>query len=162
MMKLAVSALLAGATIFSGAANAQTITEGQRLANLSFEMFDATGRGYIDMGQMLEVGESIFLSMDTDENGRISRSEMLSWDFGFVNIAASADRQVAYDTALKVVHSFWDRNGDAEVDRSESRQSAIADFRRADVDDNAVLSREEFIGGFSVMVALRAALKPDD
>lgn len=36
-----------------------------------------------------------------------------------------------------------------------------ADFRRADLDDDGVLLQQEFIQGFAVIVAMRAAIRPD-
>jgi len=35
------------------------------------------------------------------------------------------------------------------------------DFRRADLDGDALLTQAEFIGGFPIMVAMRAAIRPD-
>ncbi|MFV0643717.1 MAG: EF-hand domain-containing protein [Sphingomonadaceae bacterium] len=160
MKALSTAVLIAAVVLGAGGGQAQTQTEGRRLADLTFDTFDLSGRGYVDMGQMLEVQDLFFVSMDRDENDRVSLDEFLSWDYGFSNIAADTDREAAYRTALKVVHSFWDRNGDGEVSRRESRRAVFADFRRADVDDDGLLSREEFVGGFSVMVALRAALGP--
>lgn len=55
---------------------------------------------------------------------------------------------------------FWDRNGDGVISRTEHRQSLNFDFQRADTDNDALLTEDEFTGGFSVMVALRAAINP--
>ncbi len=41
----------------------------------------------------------------------------------------------------------------------EHRHAIILDYRRADLDDNMLLTEEESLGGFSIMVAFRAALK---
>jgi hypothetical protein len=35
------------------------------------------------------------------------------------------------------------------------------DFRRADLDDDARLTLDEFISGFPIIVAMRAAIQPD-
>jgi len=98
--------------------------------------------------------------MDQDENGRLSLAEYLSWDYGMAVVAQEAGREDAYETALRVVFAFWDRNGDNAVSRTEHRQSLNFDFQRADANGDAVLTAEEFTSGFSVMVALRAAINP--
>lgn len=140
----------------------QSMPEGHRLAELTFESVDQAGRGFIDQGNMEALRADIFISQDSDENGRISESEMLGWDFGFSNIAEEEDKVLAYRTALRVVFSFWDRNGDGEISETEHRQAVVADFQRADLNNDAVLTEDEFVQGFSVLVAIRAALKPEE
>ena len=44
--------------------------------------------------------------------------------------------------------------------KTEYRQSLSADFRRADFNNDAVLTEEEFLSGFSINVAARAAINP--
>ena len=98
--------------------------------------------------------------MDTDEDGVLSLGEFMSWDYGMLPIAQEAGREDAYDTALRVVFAFWDRDGDGVISRTEHRQSLMADFQRADTDNDALMTRDEFTSGFSIMVALRAAINP--
>ena len=135
-------------------------SEGRRLAGLVFEKLDTAGRGYIDMGEFSNFGGDVFFSMDTDRNGKLVLAEFLSWDFGMRPAAEEAGREDAYDTALRVVFAFWDRNGDGEISRTEHRQSLSYDFQRADLDNDALLDRAEFLGGFTMNVALRAAINP--
>ena len=135
--------------------------QGKALAEMSFDSIDTKGKGYLDQGDMEEARKGIFSSMDADENKSIELSEMLAWDFGFQNIAEDQNKQLAYTTALKVVFSFWDRNGDGKITNTEHRKAILRDFERADLNDNAVLEKSEFIGGFSMLVAIRAALKPE-
>ncbi len=135
-------------------------TEGQRLANLAFTSLDIAGRGFVDAGEFSNFGGDVFFSMDYDENNKLSLGEFLGWDYGMLPLAQDADREDAYYTALRVVFAFWDRNGDGVVSKTEHRQSLNADFLRADTNNNAILSQGEFTSGFSVMVALRAAINP--
>ncbi|WP_315927717.1 EF-hand domain-containing protein [Mesorhizobium sp. SP-1A] len=161
-MKLLSLALLTVSAFTPGLAIAKGLPEGHRLAELTFETFDTTGRGFIDLPQMLEIQQMVFASMDADGDGKISRNEMLQWDYGFSNLASENNRQTAYQTALKVLHSLWDLNDDGQVDETEFRKASIADFERADIDNDKLLSKKEFIRGFSVLVALRAALSPQE
>lgn len=139
---------------------AEEQSEGRALAELSFESADTKERGYVDMGQMEEMRQDVFYSMDADDNGKLSEPEFLEWGYGFQNIAEEDGKTLAYNTALKVVFSFWDRNNDGAITPTEHRKAIIADFQRADLNSDAVLNKSEFLGGFSVLVAIRAALKP--
>ena len=61
---------------------------------------------------------------------------------------------------MKVVYGFWDRNGDGSITEGEHRKAIVADIERADLNGDAVLDKSEFLRGFSVLVAIRAALQP--
>lgn len=135
-------------------------SEGRALAETVFEGIDSSQRGYLDQGQFLSFGRDVFTSMDADENRELTLKEFTSWDFGMQGLAEDAGRLDAYDTALRVVFSFWDREGNGTITSDELNRSLKADFRRADLDENALLSKQEFTGGFSIMVALRAAINP--
>lgn len=159
-MKTALTTLtLAALMVLPGIAQAED-NEGRRLAGLAFDSLDTAGRGFIDQGEYSNFGSDVFYSMDSDQNGQITLGEFMNWDFGMAAVAAEAGREVAYETALRVVFAFWDRDGDGGISRTEHRQSLNLDFIRADANNDAVLSEEEFAGGFSVMVALRAAINP--
>lgn len=145
-------------SMFSTTVSAQ---DGKALAELSFESVDVKGKGHVDQGDMEAMRQTVFASMDADDSKSIELPEMLGWGFGFQNIAETDDKLLAYNTALKVVFSFWDRNGDGKISNTEHRKAIISDFNRADLNSNAILEKEEFIQGFSVLVAIRAALKPE-
>ena len=140
-------------------ANAQT-SEGRDLAKLAFKSVDQAERGYIDQGEYTSFGGDVFVSMDYDGNSKLSLGEFLSWGFGMEQIAEEKGRGDAYETGMRVVFAFWDRNGDNQITKTEFRQSIAADFRRADFDNNAVLTEEEFLLGFSINIAARAAINP--
>lgn len=150
-------ALLIAAT---GPSKAQEISEGHKLAELTFESTDLNNRGYIDMGTMEEMRGLVFVSMDSNADEKLEVQEFLDWDYGFIQIAEESGRQMARETALRVVHSYWDLNADGEVTTTEHRKATVADFRRADLNDDAILTKDEFVGAYSVLVALRAALNP--
>lgn len=135
-------------------------SEGRDLAKLAFQSLDTAERGFIDQGEFTTFGGDVFVSMDHNEDKKLSLGEFLSWGFGMEQVAEDAGRAEAYETAMRVVFAFWDRNGDNQITRTEHRQSLLADFRRADADNDAVLTEEEFLLGFSVNVAARAAINP--
>lgn len=138
-----------------------TKSEGRELSELVFDSIDASHRGYIDLGNMNEFGESVFAGMDYDDSGKVTYEEFSEWDPGFISVAEREGNPAAFTTATKIVYAFWDRNGDGEISHSEFRRALLDDFRRADLDDDIVLTKDEFINGFSMIVALRAAIRPD-
>ena len=137
-------------------------SEGQRLARLAFESVDTTGKGYLHTGDVESYRENVFLSMDADESASIEESEFLGWDFGFINEAEALGRRGEYDTALKTVFTIWDRDGDGSITEAEHRFALRADFDRMDINGNSILEEDEFLRGFSVMAAIRSALKVDE
>jgi len=141
---------------------AQETSEGRYLAELSFASVDINEDGYLDKAESDLYGGEVFVSMDGDNSGQLSENEFLEWDYGFQIIAEEQDKELAYRTALRVVFSFWDRDGNGEISRPEQSRAAMQDFERADLNGDSLLDEAEFIGGFSVMVALRAALKPEN
>lgn len=136
-------------------------TEGRQIAELTFSAIDANQNGFIHQGDLEVFRSDVFNSMDQDENARISYSEFSAWDPGFSALAAEANKGDAYTTALKIVFSVWDRNGDDTITEAEMRFAMGADFRRADVNDDSLLSEEEFLKNFTIIVAMRAAIRPD-
>jgi len=160
MKRSLLTLALAAGLALPGAATAQE-NEGRRLAGLAFGSIDARDRGYVDMGEFTNFGADVFFSMDGNEDGKLTIDEFMAWDYGMALVAEDRDRVEAYETALRVVFAFWDRNGDGEISRMEHRQSLVFDFRRADTNDDVLLTEGEFTSSCSVMVALRAALDPD-
>lgn len=148
------------AMIIASPVCAETKTEGRQLAELTFGAVDEAGRGYVDQGQMSNFGEDIRVSMDANDDGKITEDEWLGWDFGFSNIAETENKELAYRTALRVVFRFQDRNGDGEISGTEWRKAAARDFQQADLNGDALLDESEFINGFPVINAIKAALKP--
>ncbi len=113
------------------------------------------------MGDVEQFRDSVFEGMDYDSNGKVTYDEFSAWDPGFAFVANEVGRAEAYTTASKIVFAFWDRNGNGELTAREMRFAMSADFRRADLDDDAFLTQDEFINGFPIMVAMRAAIRPD-
>jgi Ca2+-binding EF-hand superfamily protein len=134
---------------------------GRLAAEMTFASIDTTDKGYIHQGDLEGFRSSVFAGMDYDDTGRVSYPEFAAWDPGFSSIAAEEGKSDAYVTASKIVFAFWDRNGDGEINDPEMRFAMNADFRRADLNDDGVLSQQEFIQGFAVIVAMRAAIRPD-
>ena len=134
--------------------------DGRRLAELAFTHVAGSDRGWVDQGGFLETGGHVFAAMDYDGDLKLTLGEFLFFDAGMRDLAEKADRLDAHETAMRVVFAFWDRDGNGLVSRSEHRRSLNSDFQRADINDDARLELEEFINGFTIMIALRAAINP--
>ncbi|MGJ3265498.1 MAG: hypothetical protein ACFE0R_19945 [Salinarimonas sp.] len=147
------------------AALAQDVAEpgakGRTVGETIFSTMAAEGREAIHAGDLERFRDSVFVGMDHDEDGVVTYPEFAAWDPGFAIVAEEVGRSDAYTTASKIVFAVWDRDGDGGLTAPEMRFAMAADFRRADLDDNALLTRDEFIQGFLVMVAMRAAIRPD-
>ena len=152
------TAALAG---FATVGLAQEVPEGRMLAELAFESVDVHGNGFIHQGDVEQFRGLLFTSMDSDESGRLTLDEWMGWDYGFRALAEETGKLDAYETALKVVFAVADANANGEVSQTEHRKFSLAGFLRADLNNDAILSEEEYLNGFTVLVALRAALKPE-
>ena len=139
-------------------AQSDEMTPGRELADRIFGSMEENPAGSIDMGEFIHFGNDIFVSMDSDESKSISSTEFAEWDFGFNFIAEDAGQDRAYRTVQKILFSIWDHDGDGEIARREFHKSMVWDFRRADIDDDALLTYDEFMGGYVVIVAYRAAI----
>jgi hypothetical protein len=135
--------------------------EGRYIGQTIFASMDANDRGRIHMGDLEVFRASVFAGMDSDGNGRVTYSEFAAWDPGFAAVAESVGRADAYITASRIVFAFWDQNGDGEMTDREMRIAMTQDFRRADADHDTLLTEAEFIMGFPVIIAMRAAIRPD-
>lgn len=135
--------------------------EGRLTAELTFASIDTAGKGFIHQGDLEIFRSDVFASMDSNDDRRLSYEEFSLWDPGFSSIAERKGIADAYTTATKIVFAVWDRNGDGEMTTAEMRFAMNADFRRADLNDDAVLSENEFLQGFLIIVAARAAIRPD-
>ncbi len=144
----------------SGAALSQSdeMTPGRELAEIIFGSMEINPNNGADMGEFVSFGSDIFVSMDYDDSGSVDLREFTDWDFGFNFIAEDEGQQRAYETAQKIVFAVWDHDGDGEIALREYHKSMVSDFRRADTDDNAFLTRDEFLKGYVINVAYRAAL----
>ncbi len=155
-----LSATCALLMALSGAAMAQSdkMTPGRELAELVFGSIEDDPNGTADMGEFVSFGQDIYISMDANDDGSVDKNEFIEWDFGFDFIAEDEGQERAYLTAQKVIFAIWDRDADGKITQSEYHKSMVNDFKRADVDDDAFLTRGEFLDGYVVNLAYRAAL----
>ena len=158
MNRLATTCAFVLASSAATMAQSDKMTQGRELAQIIFGSMEVSPAGGVDMGEFVSFGNDIFVSMDYDDSGSVDLKEFTDWDFGFNFIAEDEGQQRAYETAQKIVFAVWDRDGDGDITRHEYHKSMVSDFRRADTGDDAFLSRDEFLNGYIINVAYRAAL----
>lgn len=158
-MKIIATTLAAIAVSATAAvADMQAQGPGKELALRVFGSMEANQNGMIDMGDFTNFGKGIFTSMDADDNGSVTFDEFTAWDFGFNFIAEDAGVEDRYRVAQRILFSLWDRDADGEIGKSEYNRSMVDDFRRADLNNDAFLTEEEFTTAYIVGRAYRAAI----
>ncbi|WP_299479525.1 hypothetical protein [uncultured Roseibium sp.] len=143
---------------YTGLSLAEEVTPGRQLAEDIFGSIEDNPNGMVDIGEFVNFGRLIFESMDHDESGFIDFPEFTEWDFGFNFIAEDSGQKQAYEAAQKILFAVWDRDGDGKLRRQEYHKAMVWDFTRADANDDAFLTRDEFLHGYLVNVAYRAAI----
>lgn len=157
--KLSITSILGAALLLSPATTLANSSEGKALAEMSFESVRRDGKDYITPEEVEIFRGSLFLSMDQDDNNSLSFEEYFEWDYGFKLIAEETGKEKEYLTALKIVFALWDLDGDRNLTNEEHKTAVSFDFKRADFNKNQKLEKSEFLGAFSINIALRAALK---
>ena len=158
---LAAIAIAAAASAPHGAMAQEAGIEGRRIAETIFATVDNAGAGQVHMGDIERFRRSVLAGMDSDGNGQVPYAEFSAWDPGVARVAEELGRSEAYTTASKIDFSIWDLDGDGNLNNREMRNAMARDFRRADLDDDGFLDKAAFIGGFTILVAMRAAIRPD-
>lgn len=139
---------------------AQSNGELDQLSTAVFEGMDNGGKGYLNNGDLLGMRADVFASMDYNEDEKLTLDEWTGWGFGFSNLAEDLGRVQAFEAARQIAFDLYDRDKDGAISVAEHKYGVAAEFRRADLNGDAKLSEKEFIGGFSILVAIRSALMP--
>lgn len=158
MKKLILSSIALAISLAPAMAQTEESSPGRDLAETVFNSIENNPNGMLDMGEFVKFGNSIFTSMDSNDDAMIEFEEFGSFDFGFDIIADDSERGRAYETAQKIIFAFWDRDGNKKISGSEYRKAMASDFNRADESGDALLSKDEFLQGYIVNIAYRAAL----
>ncbi|WP_299474439.1 hypothetical protein [uncultured Roseibium sp.] len=132
----------------------------KELSGLAFQSIDKDEDGHLTASEYSSFGDAVFSSMDNDNSKALALNEFYNWGFGMHNAAEDAGQSEAFKTAMRVVFALWDRNADGQVTAAEYRESIDLDFLRADLDRDRTLTEPEYLSGFSVVVAAKAAIHP--
>lgn len=142
-------------------AHAAEPSKGRELAELAFKAADMSDRDFIDFGDFITFGTDVFAAKDENDDKKLTLEEFMSFDYGMKDIAEEKRRTASFDTALRVLFAFRDRNRDGMISVTENRKSLDVDFKRADTNHDTILTKDEFLNGFSVIMAFKAAIAPE-
>ena len=154
-----ITVLLIALSLPNSVAFADSREEALELARTVYKGVDQNNRGFIDLEQVHELRNDIFVSIDSDDSNSIELEEFSSWSFGMREIAEDAGRLDEYMAALKLVFAIWDRDGNGRIGTTEYRKATLLDFMRADTNGNERISEDEFIDGF-IMTAIGSVVFP--
>lgn len=132
---------------------------GKEVSQITFASTDKSEDGQVTIGEIEQMASNAFLSMDSDDNARVSRPEFLEWDWGYLYLAEQKGQDKKYNAVKGVLFALRDRNGDGSIDRKEMRLSVMADFARADLNGDGSLSEQEYLTAWTPIVVLKAAKK---
>jgi Ca2+-binding EF-hand superfamily protein len=128
------------------------------LAHLQFRDIDADHDGQASSDEFSAYSDLVLVSMDSDGSGDLSEQEFTSWGFGMQNLADAAGTRQGYDTALRVIFDYWDRDNDAAISAAERSDASMSSFAYADTSGDAMLNEAEFRDNVLLNIALRTAL----
>ncbi|QPH54812.1 EF-hand domain-containing protein [Pontivivens ytuae] len=160
-MKRPAFAALALSALLLNPALAQTLPQhdaGRAMGENFAQRIDADTDGIIGEGELLSFGEGVFASIDTDGDGTVSLAEMRDWRYGMADLAEFRERTQAYETSIAVLFDMFDRNNDGSVSVAEHEHALRMSSRYADLDEDGVLSWDEYLEGFIFNIAMRNAL----
>jgi Ca2+-binding EF-hand superfamily protein len=112
-----------------------------RTNRITFESADKNKDGTVNREEANQINGFDFSRADTNDDATLTRQEFqaaMADSSPRGNAVQSGDRseQASFDKA--------DKNADGKVSREEANEIEGFDFSRADVDDNASLTRQEF------------------
>jgi hypothetical protein len=124
-----------------------------------FKSADLNNDGKISRREILHFTDLVFLSADTDGDDVLTVEEFLRWDPGYLFIAEQTGKTLQLNTAKREVYETMDINGDGRLEHDEFSTASLYDFYRADKNSDGVLSQEEFIGEFRMVKTVRSAIE---
>ena len=150
------STLLASLAVLVTTFAANAWETGQELSEVLFEGVDSTGNGILDFGEIHQMSEDIAFSVDSDGDQLITLDEFRTYDFGFAYLAEAEGESETFSAVERVMFAVADLDANGAIDEREWRLSSRWSFERADLDGNAVLTKQEFLNGWTPIVMLKA------
>lgn len=111
-----------------------------------FETIDADGDGRISGGEAAEWRETVFLTMDANEDGQLTLEEYMSIQLG--RGADPEQRGPRYDekqAEKEAAFTAMDSEGEGAVTREQFLQAGEAEFKAADADGDGYVTLPEFV-----------------
>lgn len=124
-----------------------------------FKSVDLNNDGKISREEILHYIDQVFLSMDANSDDTLTGEEFLAWDPGYLHLAEQAKKTDQLKAAKQAIYKSRDLNADGTLDHDEFSASGLYDFYKADMDKNRTLNQSEFLEEYSILKAVRAIFK---
>ena len=140
-MTLAI-AFIAGATAFSGLANAASHGGGQGMMQ-RFAMLDGNGDQKITPDEMMEWRGAVFASMDADDDNELTMEEYMTVRMGSGEGKNPARQKMKQDEK-RARFKPMDKDGSSKVSEAEWTAAGKAEITAVDTDGDGSISLMEF------------------
>lgn len=144
---------------------APPVVDAWRLVDASQAIIEDMGRqidadrdGLISEVELKAAAREMFMSVDVDCDGNLTREEVASWRNDFVDIAIFRGRKQAYDATMSMVFDLLDKDKSGDLDVEEHAAGMDVARTLADRDGDGSMSLAEFREGFLFSMAFRHAL----
>lgn len=124
-----------------------------------FKSVDLNNDGNISREELLHYTDQVFLSMDGNSDDTLTSEEFLEWDPGYLHLAEQMKKTEQLTAAKQAIYKTRDLNTDGTLEHDEFSTSTLYDFYKADTDKNRTLNQAEFLGEYSILKAVRAVFK---
>ena len=135
---------------------------GRELSQLTFQSVDQNDDGTLSRSEVETMSSNILFSMDYDGSESVDLEEFMAWDFGYYYLAEERGETDRYESVKRVMFALLDFDGDGVIDASENHAGNLWAFQRADLDNDGVLSEDEYLQGWLPIVILRAGATAGD
>lgn len=125
----------------------------------AFSSSDSNQDGIIDADEVSAMANSMFLSMDYDDNQSVTFKEFQLWDFGLASTSEGEGQSVEFETGKRILFAIQDLDANGQMSAEEHLESLELGFARADRDESGAMSMEELASGFLPSIIFRAALE---
>lgn len=154
-----LATVLLGLCLLGAAQGASADTGFEEADQGIFSSADINQDGKISRREILHYTDLVFLSMKSGNGDELRWKEFSGWDAGYLHLAEKMGRTSEFAAAKKEVFSMRDLNGDGVLTYEEFSTSALYDFYKADQNKDGMLSKAEFLGDYAILKTLRAALQ---
>lgn len=123
-----------------------------------FQSVDANEDGMVSRREVEHFRDLVMLSMDSNDDEKVTLLEYMIWDLGWDELAEKRGRLTRYRQARADVFQVWDRDGDGNLSLSEQMLSQARDFYSASDASNVPMDLGKFSTRLRIMAAMNEAV----
>ncbi|MEO0329788.1 MAG: hypothetical protein AAF217_14465 [Pseudomonadota bacterium] len=127
------------------------------LSAVTFSSTDTNEDKELSLSELTEMAMNIAISMDSDDDLIINKSEFMEWDFGFHYLAEEKGDGDRYAAVKRVMFAVQDLDSGGSINPRELRINTYWSFLRADLNNDRVLSEAEYLKAWMPILMMKAA-----